>query len=60
MIYVHADVRQVNRSLWQGWVREHDLHASAPTRQDLLDFMESDLTEQYYGGGQFTLIVTAC
>lgn len=60
MIYVHADVRQVNRSLWQGWVREHDLHASAPTRRDLLDALADDLTEQYYGGGQFTLIVTAC
>ena len=60
MIYVHADVRQVNRSLWQGWVREHDLHASAPTRRDLLEALESDLTEQYYGSGQFTLIVTAC
>lgn len=60
MIWVHADVRQVNKSLWQGWVREHDLHVSAPTRRDLLDALSDDLTKQYYGSVQFTVIVTEC
>lgn len=60
MQYVHIDTRQVSRSLWQGWVREYDLHASASTRTELLNDLEVHLTEQYFGSDKFQMIVMPC
>lgn len=57
---IHADIRQVARTLWQGWVREYDLHASAPTRGELVDEMHRQVEEGYFGSGDFLMIVTTC
>lgn len=58
MTYYRVDLQQVNRSEWRGYVRETGTLASAKTRPELLDFIESKLQETH--GGPVTLIVTAC
>lgn len=56
--WLHADVQQVHRRLWQGWIRELDLHLDATTLAELKE--KAHRVAEEAEGGQFQFVFTQC